>query len=221
LDSLVDALRTGSYSYEGRLCPNKLKKGIGCVGGVVCDEQVKGKLVVLGHHQCDGATYHYGWNKNENNLEDLVKQMKEEQKVYCSCLCACVYTRGCLEEIVATYKEPIDENLQHYYGCTDLGMKMYSLGWVYGFVKSAFCWRKALTPAASKNQTRKLREESNRRVTILRFYKNPTQLLQKHKEKRSGDTEISNVWQQIETRAAEICKKTQYPVSCLVGESLE
>jgi hypothetical protein len=151
---------------------------IGSAAGITFDgplEDEKSMVFVLGHYQRRGATLHYGHKKHRQLIPDLVNGFKE-CKVFCPCLCACMYTRECLQAVQTMQKDDniIDYRLGHYYGCPDLGFKAHLLGFRFAVDPAALCYRlDALKDEENKPLKRLTFEYRNRHVQTYRFYPNP------------------------------------------------
>jgi len=220
LDKLVHSLESDSFDYKGPIHGEK-SNGIGCVAGLVVDKakQDTTRIVALGHYQDSGATLHLGWGKPQDKLNDLCKEM-ESKKVYCSCLCACVFTEKCLREMTKSFPHALNPKLEHYYGCPDLGLKMYSIGYQYGFVKDAICVKNAIDVA--KNKDRLIREQSNMRVIINTYYNNSGSYLTFRENQSKKKQEILDLWDSIETRTKHVLDHSvKVNVDVKVGDELD
>jgi len=201
LDILLEAFEKKALNTFGSSLP------VGSASGVVLDKfEGKEKIVCIGHYQDSGATMHCGWNKDRSELDHVISTIPS-RKVYCACLCAAVYTTECLRAVVDKFGCAMNGKLEHYGGCTDIGLKSYEAGFSFGFAgKDVICWKDTLKPSSNKNHDRKLREASNMRYFLKTYYSPENQ--EKFDKLRRTDFYQANA-KEIEDRTAKVLQETE------------
>jgi len=225
LRNVINALDTNTFTVEGPKYMPESK--VGCVGGVVLgDYQNQEMICSLGHYQKEGVTLDYAYKAPKDKLDEMIKAMPQNN-VFSSCLCAILFTRECITAVSKRYTSFINPNLQHYYGCTDIGMKVCSVGFHYGFVQSAVCKKNKIIDREKKNDARLLKEKSNSLVTIETYYRDSAEALMKKKiakwetEKKSGVDCLPDVVSRAFRVYKKTCKDTPHMPPDDIGERFD
>jgi len=221
LRNVIHAMDRQKFTVEGAKYHPKSKVGF-VSGVVVCDYNGEEKIASLGHYQKEGSTLDYGYKTPKSQLDETIKAMPQHN-VFTGCLCAILFSRATLNAINKRYTFMINPHLQHYYGCTDLGMKACSVGFHYGFVQSAVVKKNnKIADRPKKPDARLLKEKSNSLVTIQTYYRDLAAQFVKQKigkwelEKKSGVDSLS----EVVSRAINVYKKTNRDMKCMPPDDI-
>ncbi len=189
---------------------------VGMAGGVVVDREQPELLVSLGHHMSGGGALDLGYRRPIGELGELTTaQAWADARPFAPCLCACLYSRACLETMAARTAGDADSvftrELGHYYGCVDIGLKAQSAGFAYGFRRKAVCHKERFARDSEKPRWRQVFEASNR-LAIARSHYAPgprrdavIELAQEQLRSRPDDI-AAEAWQRAEQVTDAIAK---------------